>query len=100
MGDKINTERPGYHLLLTNSIAAHFDSKFVDLALTYFCMSSSHVVVASYSAFYVWQFKNFKEFAMLERGVKKKGGLEKSVGFWVGWVLRVVARKGLRKGLV
>ena len=71
----------GYYLLLTNSIAAHLDSKYVEMTLTYFCMSTSHVVVASPRAFYVWQFKNYKELAVLERGVKKKGGLEKLVGW-------------------
>ena len=40
-------------------------------------------MVASPRAFYVWQFKNYKELAVLERGVKKKGGLEKLVGW--GW---------------
>jgi hypothetical protein len=42
-------------------------------------MSANHIVIASQVAFYMWQFKNVKQRAIVEVSNKLKAGMEKSV---------------------
>ncbi|ESN95649.1 hypothetical protein HELRODRAFT_179119 [Helobdella robusta] len=69
-------ESSGYRLNLTNSIGTTFDSKHVDMEIKFASMSNNNVVVATSSAFFVWQFKNFKIFSSIEIGSKNKSGTE------------------------
>jgi len=65
--------------MLCNSIGTSLDSKYIDLAPAYVAMTTSHVVVASRQAFYMWQFKNVKQRAIMDVSSRLKAGTEKSV---------------------
>ncbi len=48
---------PQYNLLLCNAIGSPLDSKHVDVEPTYLALTQYHVVVASHSFLYVWQYR-------------------------------------------
>ena len=64
-------------IILCNSIGTPLDSKYIDLAPAYVAMTASHVVVASRQAFYMWQFKNVKQRAIMDVSSRLKAGTEK-----------------------
>jgi len=64
-------------IVLCNSIGTPLDFKYIDLAPTYVAMTTSHIVVASREAFYMWQFKNVKQRAIMEVSNRLKAGMEK-----------------------
>jgi len=64
--------------MLCNSIGTQLDAKYIDLPPTYVAMTTSHVVVASKLAFYMWQFKNVKQRAIMDVSSRLKAGMEKS----------------------
>jgi len=66
-------------IYLCNSIGTPLDSKYIDLAPSYVAMTTSHVVVASTEAFYMWQFKNVKQRAIMDVSTRMKAGMEKLV---------------------
>jgi len=64
-------------IILCNSIGTPLDFKYIDLAPAYVAMTTSHIVVASKEAFYMWQFKNVKQRAIMEVSNRLKAGMEK-----------------------
>jgi len=64
-------------IILCNSIGTPLDFKYIDMPPTYVAMTMSHVVVASRVAFYMWQFKNVKQRAVMEVSNRLKAGMEK-----------------------
>jgi len=66
-------------IILCNSIGTPLDFKYIDVAPAYVAMTASHVVVASRAAFYMWQFKNIKQRAIMEVSNRLKAGMEKLV---------------------
>jgi len=66
-----------YLIILCNSIGTPLDFKYIDLFPAYVFMSTSHIVVASREAFYMWQFKNVKQRAIMEMSNRLKAGMEK-----------------------
>ena len=64
-------------IILCNSIGTPLDFKYIDLAPSFVAMTASHIVVASREAFYMWQFKNVKQRAILEVSNRLKAGMEK-----------------------
>lgn len=66
-------------ITLCNSIGTPLDFKYIDLPPLYVAMTASHVVVTSREAFYMWQFKNVKQRAIMEVSNRLKAGMEKLV---------------------
>ena len=64
-------------IVLCNSIGTPLDFKYIDLAPVHVAMTTSHIVVASKEAFYLWQFKNVKQRAIMEVSNRLKAGMEK-----------------------
>jgi WD repeat-containing protein 35 len=62
---------------LYNSIGTPLDSKYIELSPDHVAMTANHIVVASRAAFYMWQFKNVKQRAIIEVSNKLKAGMEK-----------------------
>ena len=48
---------PQYQLLLCNAIGSPLDSKYIDVEPTYLSITPYHVVAASHSFLYVWQYR-------------------------------------------
>lgn len=72
-----------FGLILCNSIGSPLDCKYISFAPTFLAMSTTHVVAATYTGFYVWHFKNIKQLATLEVGGMRKAGSEKCVIIFV-----------------
>ncbi len=63
-----------YVLVLCNSIGTPLESKYIDMQPHYWAMNSSHIVVASKSYFYLWNYQ-----AMVDRNSLKRQTFEKTV---------------------
>jgi len=56
-----------YALVLCNSIGTPLESKYIDIEPLFWCMNSTHVVVASRSYFYLWNYQSNVDRESLKR---------------------------------
>ena len=63
-----------YAVVLCNSIGTPIEYKYIDFQPQYWAMNSSHIVVASKSYFYIWNYQS-----MVDRNSLKKQSFEKLV---------------------
>jgi hypothetical protein len=61
------THQTQYAVVLCNSIGTPLEYKYIDFAPQYWAMNSTHIVVASRSYFYLWNYQS-----MVDRGSLKK----------------------------
>lgn len=71
---KAQLQQQQYVLVLCNSIGTPLESKYIDFQPIYWAMNSTHIVVASKSYFYMWNFQS-----MIDRNSLKKQTFEKVV---------------------
>lgn len=71
---KLQQQQQQYVLVLCNSIGTPLESKYIDIQPLYWAMNSSHIVVASKSYFYLWNYQ-----AMVDRNSLKRTTTEKIV---------------------
>ena len=71
---KNQQQQQQYVLVLCNSIGTPLESKYIDFQPNYWAMNSSHIVVASKSYFYIWNYQT-----MVDRNSLKKQTFEKLV---------------------
>ena len=63
-----------YAVVLCNSIGTPIEYKYIDFQPTFWSMNATHIVVASRSYFYIWNYQS-----MVDRNSLKKQSFEKLV---------------------
>lgn len=61
-----------YILVLCNAIGTPLESKYIDIEPLFAHMNSSHVIVASKSYFYIWNYQSMMDHSSLKRQTAEK----------------------------
>ncbi len=61
-----------YILVLCNAIGAPLESKYIDIEPVFSYMNASHIIVASRSYFYFWNYQSLMDHTSLKRQTIEK----------------------------